>query len=73
MDPNAALANARKALAEFRAAEAATRTQGPLTTIRGVGQMIDMAEAASDLADAFEALDGWMSKQGYAPAEWGAR
>lgn len=28
-------------------------------------------DAADDLAEAFEALDGWLSKGGFPPRDWG--
>lgn len=58
MDPNATLDAARKALAEYRTAQ---------------GQEYSVLEAqrhAESLADAFEALDAWLSRGGFIPAEW---
>lgn len=56
MDPNAALAKAREALVRF---EEAYREQTTEEII-----------AAEDLADAFEALDGWLSRGGFLPEGW---
>jgi len=55
VDPNAALRDARKALAEWREAD----SKGRDTTL-----------AAEDLAAAFDALDGWLSKAGFLPVAW---
>lgn len=56
MDPDAALTNARSALAAIRAGE---DSQGEL-----------MTDALDDLADAFEALDQWLTKGGFLPRAW---
>lgn len=58
MDPDQALENAREALSAFLTAEDAC------------GGDDEALEAARDLADAFEALDGWLSKDGFPPAAW---
>jgi len=55
MDPEQALRDARAALAMIRSET--TDTQG-------------IAEATDELADAFEALDGWLSKGGFLPIAW---
>jgi hypothetical protein len=60
MDPEAALAEAREAMAEFRRQY-------------GRGNYGEAAEAAVALADSFAALDGWLSKGGFAPAAWKGR
>jgi hypothetical protein len=58
MDPDQALDNAHAALVAFRFSamdgKSATRT-------------LDAGEA---LADAFEALDAWLSQGGYLPTGW---
>lgn len=60
MDPDQALENARHALATLLATE----------------DMCDalpdeeLFKASRNLAEAFEALDGWLSKGGYLPADW---
>jgi hypothetical protein len=54
MDPDKALANARAALAAYRSADSSR----------------DAEQAAIDLAEAFEALDEWMSKKGFPPRAW---
>jgi hypothetical protein len=54
MDPDEALKKARAALKAFHDAPDAERS------------MI----AGADLADAFEALDGWLSKGGFLPRDW---
>jgi hypothetical protein len=59
MDPEVALAKARDALARFRAADAA---DGDPTAA--------YLDAGADLADAFEALDNWMSQGGFPPPGW---
>lgn len=56
MDPDEALKNAREALQVFRA-------------WHGRKEGINEA-SAEQLADAFEALDGWLSKGGFLPADW---
>lgn len=55
MDPDVALTTARSALALVRAGE---------------GTRADHVSALEDLADAFEALDGWITKAGYLPVPW---
>jgi len=56
MDPNTALQNAREALARREAAYSDRSTEEN--------------SAADDLAESFEALDAWLSKGGFLPAEW---
>lgn len=56
MDPNKALKKARAALAKVRAWQDEEGETSP--------------EAAEDLVDAFEALDGWLSKGGFLPQAW---
>lgn len=56
MDPDAALATARSAIAAIRKGE---DSHGEF-----------MTDAHDDLADAFEALDGWITKGGFLPAAW---
>ena len=59
MDPNAALETARRLAAEiFNGAMA-----GGLAPD-------EMASAGMDLAEAFQALDEWLSHGGFTPAEW---
>lgn len=58
MDPNAALANLRTAVADFRAAANTSVAEDPVD------------EAAHGLADAAEALDGWLSGGGFLPEAW---
>lgn len=62
MDPNEALKRARAALARLRAADECA--------VVGLGLGRCVAEAADELADAFEALDGWLSTGGFLPAPW---
>lgn len=54
MDPDQALADARQAVKDFDVAH------GPE----------QVSEAAERLANAFAALDEWMSRGGFAPAAW---
>jgi hypothetical protein len=61
MDPNEALRNARKALETYRAAQDVDDNTG------------EQLDAADELADAFEALNGWLSSGGFLPAAWGGR
>ncbi len=56
MDPEQALKDARDALAGFR--------QGVCEDARW------QLEQAGQLADAFEALDGWLSRGGFLPSDW---
>lgn len=55
MDPDEALKNAREAEKSFRSAP-----------IESSAERI----AAIKLADAFEALDEWLSRGGFMPADW---
>jgi hypothetical protein len=57
MDPNEALKNARHAGLDLRRE-------------RDGGNCEDIHTAADDLAEAFEALDGWLSKGGFLPDAW---
>lgn len=57
MDPNETLRFAREALERFQRAPVTTR---------------DSVMAAMDLAEAFEALDGWLSRGGFVPNAWWA-
>ena len=60
MDPNEALKNAREAAAFLLSPP--LRTEGS-----------DVIKAAATLAEAFEALDGWLSKGGFLPHGWSPR
>jgi hypothetical protein len=64
MDPEQALAEARAALADYRTAQTNNRDH------RDDHLVVD---AADRLADAFEALDGWLSAGGYRPDDWNPR
>ena len=57
MDPDEALKNARAALLSLRAGE--SDSEAPCNS-----------PSCDDLADAFEALDGWLSKGGFLPCDW---
>lgn len=71
MDPNQALQDAREALKEVRRID---ESAGTVT----VGSMeADIVKSASEfitatvaLADAFEALDNWLSVGGFLPQDW---
>jgi hypothetical protein len=54
LEPNVALNNARHALAAYREPQDAG----------------DLFDAIETLADAFEALDEWITKGGVLPREW---
>lgn len=56
MDIDAALSQARSALAAIRRGE---DSHGEL-----------MTDALADLVDAFEAIDDWLSKGGFLPSAW---
>jgi hypothetical protein len=58
MDPNEALKNAREAAARILTMSNAERPEG---------------EDANDLAEAFEALDGWLTGGGFPPDAWKPR
>jgi hypothetical protein len=60
MDPEAALAEIRRHMAELRLQYARSH-------------YAEAAEAAVDMADSFAALDEWLSKGGFAPAAWKGR
>lgn len=57
MDPSAALRNACAAAADMLAAEQD-------------GDDEAFTDAASELLDAFSALNGWITGGGFLPAEW---
>ena len=57
MDPEETLQAARRALAKYRSAEDA-------------GDADAAADAAWALAANFEALDGWLNRGGFPPADW---
>jgi hypothetical protein len=61
MDPNEALKNARSALASARTLDA---------TIVEPGASYAARDDLWELADAFEALDGWLSEGGFPPDAW---
>jgi len=56
MDPNTALANARQAIDDYENA----------------GSLGMESDAAEQLIEAFRALDGWLSKDGFLPTDWQA-
>lgn len=56
MDPDQALKDAREAAAAIRAAEFTTAEE--------------WEEAASALEESFDALDGWIKRGGFLPADW---
>jgi hypothetical protein len=64
MDPDQALDDARKALSAFLAAENRNVQDDPHATLAR------MIVAARELADSFEALDGWLAKGGFLPRAW---
>lgn len=55
MDPNEALQKARIAVAQWRRSNFNSK---------------EVLYSAMELADAFEALDGWLSKGGFQPKDW---
>ena len=61
MDPDTALANLRNALARLRAAEGHQPNSH---------EAFQHAAAATEVADAAEALDGWLTGGGFLPATW---
>lgn len=61
MDPEAAYSNAVQALARHRANQADEDNRR--------GDEIEL-EALRDLADAFEALNEWLTKGGAVPSAW---
>jgi hypothetical protein len=63
VDPDAALANARSATAAVIAIlDAIPDDVTPLD--------VDLATRANALAEAFDALDTWLSRQGFLPGAW---
>lgn len=58
MDPNEALKNAREAVRLVRALS------------DGIVEEDVLLDAASDLADAFAALDEWLARGGFKPDAW---
>jgi hypothetical protein len=61
MDPNEALKNARRALSNLRACQDSDDDGSRDAAI---------IEHSEGLADAFEALDGWLSQAGFLPSAW---
>lgn len=57
MDPDAALQLVRDGIVELRAAAEGDSNDAEI-------------EAAHELADAVQALDEWLSKGGFLPADW---
>ncbi len=55
MDPDQALKTAREAAKDMHEYEPGSA---------------DWRDAAHELADAFEALDGWLSQGGFQPEDW---
>lgn len=64
MDVNAALDQAREALARIRAREARQDDIDPDL----YDQMND--DDAETIIDRFEAIDGWLSGKGFLPSDW---
>jgi len=77
MDPDTALENAREALRKYNeATEAAAERDGDESSIAKftdpkLDELVREERAeASYLAEAFEAIDGWLSKGGFLPKAW---
>ena len=68
MDPDEALKNARKALSRLRTLESMRLDTG-LSDEPEIGAD-DARELLSELADAFAALDQWLSAGGFLPRAW---
>lgn len=66
MDPNEALRRCRQSLARWLTACDHAEDFSELVTEKQLREL-------SDLADHFEALDGWMSNGGFLPRAWMAR
>lgn len=62
VDPDTALANLRNALTRYRAAQG--------WDFPDSAEAAEAGSAADDLADAAEALDGWLTGGGFLPAAW---
>ena len=60
MDPNQALTDMRQALCDLRTLQQKTVLDQPFA----------FADAADELANAFEALDRWLSRGGFLPRDW---
>jgi hypothetical protein len=65
MDPDEALKNAREALAQLRAHQDNNEAPDDAS-----GDAFLRLAAIEELVDAFEALDGWLSKGGFLPKDW---
>jgi hypothetical protein len=66
MDPNEALKNARRAMMVLRRIE-----DRPDVSVGGHDRDQEIKNDANEqLVDAFEALDGWLSKGGFTPKAW---
>jgi hypothetical protein len=60
MDPEVAYRNILRQIARLKA-------------LRAKGDLLAYAEAAEALIESWEALNGWMSKGGFLPADWAAK
>ena len=58
MDPNAALENMRRAVANYRAGEDADMSAA------------ELVDYARDMAELFAGLDEWVTGGGFLPAAW---
>jgi len=70
MDPDKALENMRAAVRCLEALVKGSPLSTPPITLASIAQAIIISEAARDMVDHWEALDGWMSKGGYRPEDW---
>lgn len=67
MDPDTALEQAREYVAEINALWDACPEEGEFTE----EQQRELADKAIELAQRFEALDGWLTNGGFPPKPWG--
>ena len=69
MDPNVTLEILRATVAEFRAlTDASEKIEHADDRLMANIALIDLGDT---LAEAFDALDGWLTKEGSVPAAWG--
>lgn len=71
MDPNQALTDARKAAARLEKLDVDRYEAGDTCNEAWAREIeASTADAARDLAEAFESLDSWLRHGGFLPTDW---